>query len=363
MTIYYITCITLLVHFIMLLLIYGKFILFKDKINSSNNTPPVSIVICSRNSASELKNNLIRILEQNYPFFEVIVVNDDSVDDTQQILNEYQKKYNQLKIINLSPKLNPGKKDALEKGITSASHEIILLTDSDCRPYNQNWIHTMVSKLNEGNQVVLGYGPYQKNKGFLNKLIRLDTVRICVQYMSMALHGLPYMGVGRNLMYLKSDFINSDRFERHKSIASGDDDLLVQQNLKEKKTGIVICKSGFVFSDPKTTWSSWIRQKTRHISTASQYLFIHQILLFAIQVIPILIYGLGIVHFIHKDLFWSGLVFLFYYFNLILFSHLAFRKLGEKDLILFIPLLDIIYIFAMGYIGIKHFFSKKSEWN
>ena len=79
-------------------------------------------------------------------------------------------------------------------------------------------------------QIILGYGKYISEPGLLNKWIRTDTTYIAMQYLAMAIKGRPYMGVGRNMAYRKSLFFERKGFASHLNLASGDDDLFVNEN-------------------------------------------------------------------------------------------------------------------------------------
>jgi len=201
---------------------------------------PVSIIICARNEAENLQNFLPSILEQSYPDFEVIVVNDCSEDNSYVILSNYQTKYPHLRIsnVNKDPKFTHNKKFAQFIGIKAARNEILLFTDSDCKPESDKWLEGMTSHFDSKTSFVLGYGGYLSEKGFLNKYIRYDSLTIAMQYLGMAIRGLPYMGVGRNLAYRRSVFFENKGFGSHNHIVSGDDDLFVNSIANGKNTSV-----------------------------------------------------------------------------------------------------------------------------
>ena len=175
---------------------------------SGRTAQPVSIIICARNEAENLQNFLPSILEQDYPDFEVIVVNDCSDDNSYIILGEFLAKYPHLRIstVHKDPKFTHNKKFAQFIGIKAAKNEILLFTDADCRPESDKWLETMISHFDEKISFVLGYGGFNNEKGLLNKYIRYDSFTIALQYLGMAIRMIPYMGVGRNLAYRRSVF-------------------------------------------------------------------------------------------------------------------------------------------------------------
>ena len=196
---------------------FRKLIIYKKR--KSNYIPNVSIIICAKNEYDNLKKNLKTILNQDYINYEVIVVNDQSNDNTKDLLNEYEKTYFRLKVVNIDDNVNHiiGKKFALTLGIKSAKYDHLLLTDADCFVDSNKWISSITRNF-VSSDIVLGYGAYKKEKGLLNKLIRFDTYTIAIQYFSYALRSLTYMGVGRNLAYKKSVFFNNKGFASHMQV-------------------------------------------------------------------------------------------------------------------------------------------------
>jgi hypothetical protein len=120
-------------------------------------------------------------------------------------------------------------------------------------------------------EIVLGYGAYKKDYGFLNKLIRFDTFLIAANYLSAAVKGKAYMGVGRNLAYKKDLFYKQKGFSKHYHITSGDDDLFINQASTQENTNVVVSANGITYSLAKTNFTDWKRQKQRHLTTAPHY--------------------------------------------------------------------------------------------
>ncbi len=240
---------------------------------------PVSVIICARNEAKNLKQYLPFVLNQKYPNFEVIIVNDCSSDDSEDILRDFQDKYPNLKVVKIDehPRYKTAKKFAVTLGIKAASNEILIFTDADCKPASENWLFLMASNyVNPTTEIVLGYSPYQLKNGFLNKLIRFETFQTAINYFSFALVGMPYMGVGRNLSYKKSLFFKGKGFASHMHIQSGDDDLFVNQNASTENTALEIRPDSHVWSEPKLTWVSYWMQKFRHLGAGKVYKKQHQ---------------------------------------------------------------------------------------
>src|SRR5690242_4721267 len=203
---FYVYCLITLIQLFYYWLLFKKAAFYKPAAREKSQTHAVSIIICARDEAANLARHLPGVLVQTYPStHEVIVVNHNSQDETRYLLEEFKKTFKQLQVVNLEQEAKgiPGKKYPLSIGIKEAKHEIILLTDADCVPASEHWLWKMQDAYTNGVEVVLGYGAYYKRPGFLNKLIRFETFHTALQYFSLALAGLPYMGVGRNLSYKK----------------------------------------------------------------------------------------------------------------------------------------------------------------
>ena len=325
----------------------------------------VSVVICARNEYHHLKANLPLILEQDYPDYEVLVVNHSSDDDTHYFLTNLEKKYPHLKNIVIQQDLNffSGKKFPLSIGIKSAKHDLVLLTDADCKPSSKDWIRHMQAAFTPKTEVVLGYGPYYRSNGLLNKLIRFDTAHIAIQYLSYALAGFPYMGVGRNLSYLKQVFYKNKGFISHYHIRSGDDDLFINRVAKRSNTAVMTHPDSYTFSAPKQTLGQWITQKKRHLSTSTHYKFKHKLLLGMYSFGLVLFYTLFI---LLVSLNWSvipvlGLFLLRLVSQYVVFSR-CMKQLNEKDLVVFLPFYEILLLLFNAGTMISNFFHKPTRW-
>ncbi len=246
-----------------------------------NSPVPVSVIICAKNEEENLRERLKYVLEQDYPDFEVVVVNDQSTDDTEMVLDEYKQKYKNLYVTEISHDkiFRRGKKLALTIGIKAAKNEWLLLTDADCIPASKDWIRQMSQHFTEGNDIVLGYGGYEERDTLVNKLIRYDAGFVALQYFTYCEAGMPYMGVGRNLAYRKSLFMSGRGFASHSQLMSGDDDLFVNENAKGHKVVVSYNPDSFTTCVPKETFYQWNTQKQRHFTASERYKTSHKILL------------------------------------------------------------------------------------
>ena len=344
LSIFILFCTICAIQLFYFLFFFMRLVFFKSQSQQHQQTHPVSVVICARDEAENLANNLPGILAQEYPTtHEIIVVNDNSFDESKYLLEELKKSFKQLNVIELTQeaKMIPGKKFPLAIGIKSARYEIVLLSDADCLPATKNWINSMQSTFTNNTEIVLGYSPFQRERGLLNKLIRFECFFTAMQYLSYALAGIPYMGVGRNLSYKKSLFLKQKGFSAHNNIPGGDDDLFINAVANKKNTAININPESFTITKPAKTWEKWIRQKNRHYTTSKYYKRIHKFLLGLFAMSHFLFYTLMVL----SMLFYSWKLSLIVYFTRAIFQMLIYSKsmirLKENDLIPFIPLLDL----------------------
>ncbi|HEY0058003.1 MAG TPA: glycosyltransferase [Flavisolibacter sp.] len=327
---------------------------------------PVSVIICARDEEENLGRNLPAVLDQEYPStHEVIVINDNSVDDSKYSLAEMQKAHRQLQVVDLEQEAKgiAGKKFPLSIGIKESKHELILLTDADCKPASPQWIYTMQAAFGEGIEVALGYGAYEKAPGFLNKVIRFETFHTALQYFSYALAGVPYMGVGRNLAYRKAVFFRNKGFSSINHIPSGDDDLFINKVANKRNTAVVLDPGSFTFSAPKQTWKEWKRQKNRHYSTGKYYKTAHKFLLGLYTGSFFLFYPFFILSMVFFDWRLALVPFVLRLLVQAIIWQKAMKRLGEHDLFPLFFLWDIWMLFYYILFAPALWKKPKKTWN
>jgi cellulose synthase/poly-beta-1,6-N-acetylglucosamine synthase-like glycosyltransferase len=352
------------IQLVYVVLFFGRLAFYKKK-NDKHLFPPVSVVIAARNESDNLYENLPKLLEQDYPApFEVVVVNHQSIDDSKYLLDALQRQYPNLAVMDVerSRHLPASKKFPLTMGIKKAKYDHLVLTDADCSPASNLWLQKMTNKFSEKHQIVLGYGPYNKTKGFLNKLIRFDTTMIAVHYFSMAINKIPYMGVGRNLAYTKDVFKSTSGFKSHISLMSGDDDLFIQEAAKKKNYTIQLDPDTFMYSDAKTDWESFVVQKARHYTTAPKYKVFKKLML-GIYSFTLVLMLLTFVLLCLQETWWIhacigfGTVLVVKWWLL----GVCFKRLLATGFIALLPFLDLLYA-----IGLPFFYystrQKTSQW-
>lgn len=347
-------------------LYFLKFTQFQSSKRNMHNSQAVSLIICVKNEKENLKINLPTILEQDYPNFEVIVVNDASWDGTEEILAFFTEQYSHLRVVEIKEDIKriAGKKFPLTMGIKAAKNEILLLTDGDCRPTSKHWIAEMVSPYNDPKiEIVLGYSPYRYKAGLLNLLIRAETSLTAMLYLSFALKGIPYMGVGRNLSYKRELFFKHKGFASHHHIPSGDDDLFVRDAATSTNVAVVLSPVSRMLSEPKLTFKQWYIQKKRHLFVGRFYHsdIKRKLTSFSGSHFFFWIAVLGLCFF-SSQLWIPIAIILGRWILQAPIVALSFKKLGHNMLAYLMPLLDIAFLFYTIFGGLVYLFSKKPKW-
>jgi biofilm PGA synthesis N-glycosyltransferase PgaC len=332
---------------------------------SAGQKKPVSVIICAKNEVNNLRKYLHLWMDQDYPDFELIIVNDCSWDETEEYLKEEKKKYPLLKVVTIpeQDKYRHGKKFAVALGIKAAKNEILLFSDADCMPAGRSWISEMESAYLPSTEIVLGYGAVMKEKGFLNRIIRFDSFHVAMQYFSFALLHNPYMGVGRNLSYKKDLFFRTKGFARHNHLLSGDDDLFVNENATGLNTALQLSSGSFTFTEPKKTFGDWMQQKSRHGATARYYKGRHKFQL-GLLGISNLAFMLLLITLLILRYEWKAVLIL-YGIKLMIqwtISYGAAKKLHAADLMWLYPVHEFLYTLLQPVFYLSSLLTKNHAW-
>ncbi len=326
----------------------------------------VSLIVCSKNEAENLRNNIPKWLDQAHPNFQLVLINDASIDETKEVIEKFAARDKRITVVNVenNEAFWGSKKYALTLGIKRAQHKILLFTDADCAPVSKNWVAEMTARISEKKQLVIGYGGYLKKKGsLLNALVRFETVITALQYLGYAMWGRAYMGVGRNLAYTTSLYYDQSGFMNHMQVPSGDDDLFVNGASTSENTTLAFHPDSFTVSEPKKTFKEWYTQKRRHINVAHLYkkrdrfrlgLFYLSQLLFLI--IAALLLSLS-----YNFELLIVIIGVRYLISWLVVEAVAV-KLKEKDIGLLFPFLELFLIIFQLSIFISNLIAKPSRW-
>ncbi len=329
-----------------------------------NEAPlPVSVIVCAHDEEQNLRQLLPILLGQDYPFYEVIIVEDRSNDGSFDFLYNYQ--HPNLRIVRIAgkPEHIAGKKFALTLGVKAAKYDWVLLTDADCRPKSDQWIKEVSRYFSSQTSIVLGYSPYEKSSGLLNSFIRYETLLTAIQFLGMALIGKPYMGVGRNLAYRKELFLTHKGFNSHLGIVGGDDDLFVNETCNKQNVAVCIGAPSIVYSKPKLTWGDYFIQKIRHMAVGKRYKLSDKIGLglFNFSLIGVWVLAFPLIFFLPSGYLPAGALILRSIMVVLLVNRVS-RRLGEPFEAWKAPFLDFIFSIYYLVTGLVALQTNKIRW-
>jgi glycosyltransferase involved in cell wall biosynthesis len=326
---------------------------------------PVSVVLCARDAYEHLTELIPALLRQDYPDFEIVVVNDCSDDETEEYLKDLERNETKVKPVQLKQHLNffNGKKFPLSMGIKSAQHDLIVLTDCNCMPVNEQWLRSVVNRYNSRTEIVIGYSPYVQKKSTLNRLMRFDAMQNGLLYLSAALNRHAYMGIGKNLSYRKELFYRNQGFISHYTTTVGEDDLFINQVATKKNTEVLIDAENAILTTPTNSFKLWMRQKSSRYSTVPKYngrarlmlslfyvsqfmFYVSFIALLALCANPAFSITNGAVFYIPILVFF----FLLRFGTQLFIYHKASKRLGEKGLLPGLILYDFLFAFLSPWL-------------
>ncbi len=338
---------------------------FKTQVDTQTHRP-ISVIVCAHNEYENLKKLIPLLLVQNYHQYEIVIVNDRSYDATEDYLKEKMSLFkDKIKIVTIEdiPTKMDAKKYALTLGIKAAKYDYVLLTDADCVPYNNNWILQMQAHATKEPCIVLGISQYEVRNSFLNSFIRFETFFTALQYLSFAIKGKPYMGVGRNLMYHKSIFFDNKGFHPHMDTTGGDDDLFIAKVATASNTFVAIDIESQTISTPKTSISEWFTQKKRHLSVGKYYSNSMKLRLSLLYIsnLFILIFGCGLFFQSEFYIYILYSILVRYILQFAIFGIVA-KKLRYNLQMWLLPFFDILYPIYIVVLGTNARFTKKVKW-
>ena len=240
---------------------------------SNNPLPGISIIITARNEAQNLRENLAYILNQDYPNFEVVVVNNASTDSTPDVLDSFLCSYPNLyaTFIPIGSHAINNKKLALTVGVKAANHNILLFTEPDTKPLSNKWVYEYAKAFNRGKDIVLGACQLEIDKSFFKKYILFDNLFSGIKYTSMALANKPYMGIGRNMAFRKNLFFDNKGFSSILNMEDGEDNIFVNKIATKENTAIALSPESMVVSNVVDGISTWRNIKTKYLTTRKHY--------------------------------------------------------------------------------------------
>lgn len=357
---FYVFCICVAIQLIKLLTEFFVFVINRKVKKQEGKLPGVSVIVCAKNEEQTLPMVIESLFKQDYPDIEIIVVDDRSSDGTYDLLLTYGEKIKLVRIDQTPNHIN-NKKYAITLGVRAASNDKLLFIDADCFPSSHRWVSSMMTRFQS--TFVLGFSQYVKEKGLLNAFIRFETLMSGMQYLTFAKLGNPYMGVGRNLGYTQALFIKEKGFFGYNDVMGGDDDLFVNKHANKNNTKVNISPDGLVYSFPKKTFSTYFRQKKRHIAVSKLYKAKDKFILGILSMSHILFWGslIALVIYNYNPVILAGIYF-GRNFLLIINAHLASLRLGDRINVVLIPIFDFLYTVYLLTVGTTAMFAKKITW-
>ncbi len=321
---------------------------------NDNRLPKVSIAIAAHNEAAYLKESLPYLLEQDYPNYEVVVVNYVSQDDTAFVLKVCAENYPYLKAINFPEDVNmfQGKKYPLSIGIKSATGDIIVTMEADCIPHSFSWLREITAPYsNPKVQIVLGYAGVKQENSLLNLMQQYDNLTDSASWLSRAIAGHPYSGTGRNLSYRRDFFFQQGSFIRHYSEPDGADDMFINQNATGRNCAVCLTADSFVQSDAKLSFKLWSQQRYHRFATRRYYSLWQKVIMRSGTFHSLLFYvaltALALLGFPWQYLLLS--ILLKWCWQIIAFSRLS-KRFDVKKIHFFAPLLEIYFMIANTFL-------------
>lgn len=339
----------------------------KGQTSHTDKQPGISVVIAASDCEELLKEHLPLILEQKYPDFEVIVVDDNSQDETKELLQCLAKKYPHLYSTFTSDSIRyiSHKKLALMIAIKAAKKEWIVFTEPNCYPTTDMWLSSMAKHFADPVNVVLGYSNYERKKGFSNLYYMFDTMQQQLRMLGLTLRGYGYMGIGRNMAYRKEVFFNNKGYSRHLNLERGEDDLFINENVPAKQ----ITATADSFSTIRCTSSSihtWKDDKLSRLFIRGKFHGIKPYILGA-DTLSRLLFNIVVVGSITLSIichWWHTLgivigLWLMVFGNRIYVFHRASQLFKERRYNVFLPLFDILYPCWEFYFRLVHVFASR----
>lgn len=242
----------------------------RDKKNNDKlELPGISIIITAKNEDENLEKNLPYILNQDYPNFQVVVVNNGSTDETETVLNALSQNHTNLyhTYIPTESEVINHKKLALTLGIKAAKHDILLFTEPDTKPLSKKWVYEYAKEFMKGKKVVLGFCQLELKEHYSKKLIHFDNLFFGIKYLGMALSNKPYLGMERNMAYKKELFFQNKGFSSILNIEYGEDNLFINKVATKKNTSVVLSPDSMVVSNVIDRISTWRNIKAKYLIT------------------------------------------------------------------------------------------------
>ena len=347
------------------LFIFGKFS-FSKKTENNNQKPPISVIICTKNQEQNVLNYIPLLLNQNYPNFEIVLIDNASSDGTLDVFEEFEKNNSNIKLVKVenNEAFWGNKKFALTLGIKAAKNEYLLFTDPQCYPTSTEWIAEMSTHFSKEKTIILGYNSIIKIKNsFLNKLIRFENLLSSTQAFGWAKAGKPYTGNGKNLAYKREEFFKTNGFIEHMKTRTGEDALFINQAANSNNTTICTSKNSTILTNETPNFKQWIHTTRIVYNNHSKFKLFDKLQLKTFYTSQLLVIILPII-LLANQYQWiivASLLTTRYIITWITLGYSA-NKLNQKDLLVLYPIYEITTLLIQLNIFITNKITKPKDW-
>lgn len=341
--------------------LYFSSVLFQRKKKGiTDSEKPISIIIFAKNSGEKLKKNLQYILDQEYPKFEVVLINNSSTDDTIEVIENFVDNNNNVSIIDVqnTEAFWGSKKYALTLGIKAAKYNHLLFTTADGRPTSKYWLAEINKTFRLKRTIILGYEKYKAKNNLTNIFVRFHNLILALQNFSFAKSSTPFMAFGSNFGYERKTFYNVKGFVNHMKTKEGENDLFLKDAANNNNVNFTISKDSLVTIDAPISFSNWFYKQRCKLALQTKYKFKHRFSISFFWISKLLFFVLGILLFFFYP--WEIMlpITLGYFLILYIIIGLSAKKLKEPHLVFFLPFLEIGLLLIQFSIFIANFIAK-----
>ena len=344
------------------------FLLFsfsKEKqINNSKEKLPVSVILYTKNNEQIIEESFSKLINQTYPNFEVVIIDNASSDETPTILEELAVKFSNLKIVTVenNEAFWSNKKYALTLGVKAATHEHIIFTEVDSTPVSNNWLNSMAQKFSEEKEIIIGYTKYENKRfSFFGLLVRFEHLLHHILAFTNNKFGSAFNASEKNFGYTKSSFFKAKGYINHLKIQASHSDLFLKDATTKSNTTYTVKPTSFMVKSLPDSFSEWFNNLQLKSFNKKYYKAKHQLIINLFSFSRVLFYPLAIILAI---LNWKLIIpfIASYYVLFYLVVGKSAQKLKERQLIYFLPIIDIFIVCIQFSIFITNRISKPTVW-
>lgn len=352
-------------------LIYYVFIFVRVwfvKVSEKKPSPAVSLILSSKNQKKLLEKNLLHFINQDYPDFEIIVVNNASWDGTDEYLEQQELLYPNLKVVSNSyqenDRFSKGNKFAITLAVKAAANDLLLFADADCVPSSKKWLLEMVSHFSAEQKIVLANVKPFKRNGLFNVFLRFEAVYESLLRIGATKVGLPLLANRRNIAYHRNLFFSVNGFLSHLNMSSGEAELFVDEVRTSSNSTISLSKDTLVEYESRLSFSNWFSEKRAFFHVSKKLSTLPKFFLAAHYLSMLLFYTLSIqlIMFSTSLELVLGLILI-----RLLMQYIVYWKLmeimNERRLLLLLPFYEFVLMIVHGIVYISTNIKKVHDWD